>query len=121
MSIHLGPDPRSITCEPSRHRDEQVPEGVTDPSKVRQVLAQVVSHLPGGGEPREGQAEMAEAVARAIAEKRHLAVQAGTGTGKTLAYLVPAILMSRSVVVATATRAERTMTGWRGVQLLAQS
>ena len=48
---------------------------------------------------------MAEAVAVAIRTKRHLAVQAGTGTGKTLAYLVPAILSGASVIVATATKA----------------
>src|SRR5205085_12340593 len=42
-------------------------------------------------EYRPGQIEMAEAVLRAFEEKRHLIVEAGTGTGKTLAYLVPAI------------------------------
>ena len=53
---------------------------------------------------REGQIEMAEAVAAALAEKRHLIVEAGTGTGKTLAYLVPAILSGRRVVVSTGTK-----------------
>ncbi|HZD67135.1 MAG TPA: ATP-dependent DNA helicase, partial [Acidimicrobiales bacterium] len=48
---------------------------------------------------------MAEAVARSIEGGRHLVVQAGTGTGKSLAYLVPAILSRRQVVVATATLA----------------
>ena len=48
---------------------------------------------------------MAEAVAAAVLEGRHLVVRAGTGTGKTLGYLVPAILSGRRVVVATATRA----------------
>lgn len=48
---------------------------------------------------------MAEAVARAIATRRHLVVQAGTGTGKSLAYLVPVIRGGRPVVVATATKA----------------
>ena len=48
---------------------------------------------------------MAEAVSKAIVGKRHLVVQAGTGTGKTLAYLVPAILSGRRTVVATATKA----------------
>ena len=48
---------------------------------------------------------MAEAVAGAIDAKRHLIVQAGTGTGKSLGYLVPAILSGRRVVVATATKA----------------
>src|SRR3954451_6182990 len=69
------------------------------------ALEEVVNHLPGGGEPRDGQRQMTHAVAEAIAAKRHLVVQAGTGTGKTLAYPVPAILSGRRVVVATATKA----------------
>jgi ATP-dependent DNA helicase DinG len=48
---------------------------------------------------------MAEAVGRAIHDRRHLVVQAGTGTGKSLAYLIPAILSGKRVVVATATKA----------------
>ena len=61
-----------------------------------------------GGTPRPGQVVMAEAVAGSLATGEHLLVQAGTGTGKSLAYLVPAILHAKSagaVVVATATLA----------------
>jgi ATP-dependent DNA helicase DinG len=68
-------------------------------------LARAVAALPGGGEPRPGQVEMARAVATAITSGRHLIVQAGTGTGKSLAYLVPAIVSGRRTVVATATKA----------------
>src|ERR1700744_2954811 len=50
---------------------------------------------------RPGQVEMAEAVESALADKRHLIVEAGTGTGKTLAYLVPAILSGKRVVIST--------------------
>src|ERR1039457_5998594 len=53
---------------------------------------------------RPGQLEMAEAIEAAIAEKRHLLVDAGTGTGKTLAYLIPAILSGKRVVVSTGTK-----------------
>ncbi|AWB82554.1 ATP-dependent helicase [Corynebacterium yudongzhengii] len=60
-----------------------------------------------GGSRREGQLAMAEAVTAAIDDERHLAVQAGTGTGKSLAYLVPAIRHAQqsktTVVVSTAT------------------
>ncbi|WXK02474.1 ATP-dependent DNA helicase [Saccharopolyspora sp. ID03-671] len=60
-----------------------------------------------GGVPREGQAQMAEAVEHTITTGQHLAVQAGTGTGKSLAYLVPAIRHAvadgTTVVVSTAT------------------
>jgi ATP-dependent DNA helicase DinG len=69
------------------------------------TLATVVSHLPGGGEARPGQEVMARAVAQSLAAGTHLIVQAGTGTGKSLGYLVPAALSGKRVVVATATKA----------------
>ena len=53
---------------------------------------------------RPGQVEMAEAVEAALADKRHLIVEAGTGTGKTLAYLVPALLSGKRTVVSTGTK-----------------
>jgi ATP-dependent DNA helicase DinG len=72
---------------------------------VTQLLATAVTAL--GGSERSGQSEMATAVARAFESGEHLAVQAGTGTGKSLAYLVPAIERAVSdnapVVVSTAT------------------
>jgi len=55
-------------------------------------------------EYRPGQVEMAEAVESALAERRHLIVEAGTGTGKTLAYLVPALLSGKRIVVSTGTK-----------------
>lgn len=58
-----------------------------------------------GYEEREGQLLMADAIERALAEDRALLCEAGTGTGKTLAYLVPAILSGKKVVVSTATKA----------------
>jgi ATP-dependent DNA helicase DinG len=75
------------------------------PDAVAVALEQMVAELPGGGEARLGQREMADAVRLGIAARKHVAVQAGTGTGKTLAYLVPAILSGRRTVVATATKA----------------
>ncbi len=53
---------------------------------------------------RRGQLEMAQAVERAIEEGRHLIVEAGTGTGKTLAYLLPALRSGRRVIVSTGTK-----------------
>jgi ATP-dependent DNA helicase DinG len=70
---------------------------------VREVLAAAVAAL--GGQERPGQVAMAEAVESAFAEGEHLLVQAGTGTGKSLGYLVPALLHDGRVVVATATLA----------------
>jgi len=75
------------------------------PDDVTEALSRVTAALPGGGEDRPGQLQMAHAVARAIQEKQHLVVQAGTGTGKSLAYLIPCVLAGVTCVVATATKA----------------
>jgi ATP-dependent DNA helicase DinG len=58
-----------------------------------------------GYEERAAQLEMADAVELALQDERPLLCEAGTGTGKTLAYLVPAILSGKRVVISTATRA----------------
>ncbi len=72
---------------------------------ITELLATAVEAL--GGSQRPGQVQMAEAVAHAFASGEHLAVQAGTGTGKSLAYLVPALARAITdgtpVVVSTAT------------------
>jgi len=70
-------------------------------TRVREVLHAAVGSV--GGVERPGQVEMAEAVAAAMEEGRHLLVQAGTGTGKSLGYLVPSLLHGERVVIATAT------------------
>jgi ATP-dependent DNA helicase DinG len=69
-----------------------------------QLLAAAVGAVPGGSS-RPGQEEMAAAIERAVKEREHLLVQAGTGTGKSLAYLTPALLVDGPVVVSTATLA----------------
>ena len=71
--------------------------------KVRNALAAAINAIDGS--PREGQIAMAEAVANALSDRHHLLVQAGTGTGKSLAYLVPALVHGKRVLVATATLA----------------
>jgi ATP-dependent DNA helicase DinG len=68
-------------------------------------LSRLVTELAGGGEARPGQEKMAVAIADAITAGRHLVVEAGTGTGKSLAYLVPIIESGKRVVIATATKA----------------
>lgn len=72
-----------------------------------QLLDHAVSAM--GGVKREGQSEMAKNVAMALRKRRHLMVQAGTGTGKSLAYLVPAVVHAldaeRPVLISTATLA----------------
>ena len=63
-------------------------------------LAEVIP----GYQPRAAQLEMAEAIAEAIDANQHLIAEAGTGTGKTFAYLVPAILSGKKVIISTGTK-----------------
>ncbi len=90
--------PRVPDTEPAAEPDQ--PPASTP---LRDVLATAVAAL--GGQERTGQVAMAEAVGASFAGGEHLLVQAGTGTGKSLAYLVPALLHDSRVVVATATLA----------------
>ena len=73
---------------------------------IQQILGPgglLSEHLPAY-EPRPMQLTMASAVARSMAEETRLVVEAGTGTGKTLAYLVPAVLSGLKVVISTGTK-----------------
>jgi ATP-dependent DNA helicase DinG len=93
-----GPETAAPPTTPRLVLSKAVPD-------VAELLATAVSGI--GGAERPGQVTMAEAVQRAIETGEHLAVQAGTGTGKSLAYLVPAVrhamTTGNTVVVATAT------------------
>lgn len=77
--------------------------------EVRSILSAggpISTVLGSGYEPRQQQVEMAEAVARAMAEKTHLLAEAGTGVGKSFAYLIPAMLRclrGETVLIATNT------------------
>src|SRR5690242_7404229 len=64
----------------------------------------VLSRTHPAYEFRRGQLQMAQAVEQALEEKRHLIVEAGTGTGKTLAYLVPVIRSGKRVIISTGTK-----------------
>jgi len=64
----------------------------------------VLSKTHPAYEFRRGQLQMAQAVELALAEKRHLIVEAGTGTGKTLAYLLPVIRSGKRVIISTGTK-----------------
>jgi ATP-dependent DNA helicase DinG len=78
----------------------------------KQALSLYQFFAPGGllsqthpaYEFRRGQLQMAQAVEQALAEKRHLIVEAGTGTGKTLAYLLPVIRSGKRVIISTGTK-----------------
>jgi len=73
--------------------------------------------LPGY-EHREDQLAMARAVERALQRHGYLVAEAGTGTGKTLAYLVPAALSGRRVVISTATKTLQEQIWWKDLPLL---
>lgn len=63
----------------------------------------LVKHIEGF-QSREGQLSMAQAIERAINQRTHLVAEAGTGTGKTFAYLIPAILSGKKTIISTGTR-----------------
>src|SRR2546430_16587810 len=76
--------------------------------------------LPGY-EARPQQLELARAVERAFTERHALLAEAGTGTGKTLAYLVPAALSGRRVIISTATRALQEQVFFKDLPLLREA
>src|SRR5579864_5140649 len=78
----------------------------THATSVRQFFSRhgALSQWHPNYEYRPGQLEMAEAVESALADRKHLIVEAGTGTGKTLAYLAPAILSGKRIVISTGTK-----------------
>ncbi len=86
---------------------------MSSPPQLASTLPRVYDFFAPGGvlarsplpyEFRRGQLEMAQAVERALAEHHHLIVEAGTGTGKTLAYLLPALRTGQRVIISTGTK-----------------
>src|SRR5712692_2341105 len=84
----------------------QAPTAAAPPARAKQLFGPygLLSKWHPDYEFRPGQLRMAEEVEAALAEKRHLLVEAGTGTGKTLAYLLPALASGKRVVVSTHTK-----------------
>ncbi|MFZ5562122.1 MAG: ATP-dependent DNA helicase [Pseudomonadota bacterium] len=76
---------------------------IFDSQDILGAQGRLAQHIPGF-HPREAQLAMSEAVAKALTDKRILMVEAGTGTGKTFAYLAPALLSGEKVIVSTGTR-----------------
>ncbi|MGH9477208.1 MAG: ATP-dependent DNA helicase [Terriglobales bacterium] len=74
-----------------------------------------------GYEHRPGQLDMAQAIAEALAERRHLLVEAGTGTGKTLAYLLSVLLSGRRVLISTGTKNLQEQLVQKDIPLLASA
>jgi len=93
---------------------------VTAQSSIEAILAEggALSRALSGYEARPDQLRMAEAVQDALSRRRYLIAEAGTGTGKTLAYLVPAVLSGRRIVVSTATKTLQEQIWYRDLPLL---
>src|SRR6184192_1150614 len=81
----------------------------------------VLSRAHAQYEFRRGQLQMAEEVEKALADKRHLIVEAGTGTGKTLAYLVPVIRSGKRVIISTGTKNLQEQLFYKDVPFLEQA
>src|SRR5664279_1532547 len=101
---------------PSGYYKDKTPRAVSSKPQSAALAARLPSLYqffgPGGVlarthpayEFRRGQLQMAEAVEQALTERRHLIVEAGTGTGKTLAYLLPVIRSGKRVIISTGTK-----------------
>ena len=93
---------------------------LTNELTVRKIFSRngLLSKIHPGFEFRPGQLAMAEAVEDILATKGHLIVEAGTGTGKTLAYLAPAILSGQRIVISTGTKNLQEQLFFKDVPLL---
>src|SRR5438477_7138127 len=100
------------TCAVEYYRDSVASTSQPSASSKKLDVSHYQFFSPGGMlsrthpayEFRRGQLQMAQAVELALEEKRHLIVEAGTGTGKTLAYLVPVIRSRKRVIISTGTK-----------------
>ena len=102
----FDPDDETPYVEPDAEAGVELDADVVavDADRAITLLDLITDDLPNGGEQRPGQRTMVRLVAEAFTRSRHLVVEAGTGVGKSLAYLIPAALSGRRVVVVTATK-----------------
>jgi len=102
----FDPDEQTPYVEPDEEKGIQLDDDVVaiDVDRAIALLETITSDLPGGGEVREGQRQMVRSVAQAFSRRRHTIIEAGTGVGKSLAYLVPAAMAGQRVIIATATK-----------------
>lgn len=114
MALSSQPVPPSLPGRPS--------DGGKD-SSLYQFFAPggVLARSHPAYEFRRGQLQMAQAVEQALEEKRHLIVEAGTGTGKTLAYLLPVIRSGKRVIISTGTKNLQEQLFYKDVPFLEQA
>jgi ATP-dependent DNA helicase DinG len=102
----FDPDEETPFVDAESEKGVQIDDDLVsiDAERALELLDAITQDLPGGGEDRQGQRDMVRSVASAFSRRRHHLIEAGTGVGKSLAYLVPSVLAGRRVVVATATK-----------------
>jgi len=102
----FDPDEESVYVEPDLDAGVQLDDDVVeiDTNRALALLDRITHELPGGGESREGQRAMVRSVAAAFSRRQTTVIEAGTGIGKSLAYLIPAAMSGHRVVIATATK-----------------
>ncbi len=102
----FDPDDESPDVESDVDSGVQLDDDLVDidVDRALELLDRITQRLPGGGESRDGQRQMVAAVATAFSRREHAVIEAGTGVGKSLAYLVPAAMSGQRVVIATATK-----------------
>src|SRR3974390_2135851 len=115
ISVPTPPHPASPTA------DRATPSGKD--ASLYQFFAPggILSRTHPAYEFRRGQLQMAQAVEQALGERRHLIVEAGTGTGKTLAYLVPVIRSGKRVIISTGTKNLQEQLFYKDVPFLEQA
>src|SRR5437762_4932397 len=117
------------TCAVEYYRDSVASTSQHSASAQKKDVSLYQFFSPGGvlsrNHPayafRRGQLQMAQAVEQALGEKRHLIVEAGTGTGKTLAYLVPGIRSGKRVIISTGTKNLQEQLFYKDVPFLEQA
>jgi ATP-dependent DNA helicase DinG len=102
----FDPDDEGVYVEPETDAGVQLDDDVVeiDVDRALTLLDRITHELPGGGENREGQRQMVRSVAAAFSRRTTTVIEAGTGIGKSLAYLIPAAMSGQRVIVATATK-----------------
>ncbi len=117
------------TCAVEYYRDSVASTSQPSASAQKKDVSLYQFFSPGGVlsrthpayEFRRGQLQMAQAVEQVLGEKRHLIVEAGTGTGKTLAYLMPVIRSGKRVIISTGTKNLQEQLFYKDIPFLEQA
>src|SRR5438128_9547539 len=130
QAVRPAGQPRGVpTCAVEYYRDSVASTSQPSASAQKKDVSLYQFFSPGGVlsrthpayEFRRGQLQMAQAVEQVLGEKRHLIVEAGTGTGKTLAYLLPVIRSGKRVIISTGTKNLQEQLFYKDIPFLEQA